>query len=363
VSSLAAPGGATDVTALSRRRLLGLAGTALTAGLAGCSDALGPGQGARAGVETGAVSTDSPTPTPDDGTISPYTRVYRQTIGSVVLVEVPGGQGSGFLYDDRHLVTNQHVVGEADATRIRFSRGEYRSGRVVGRDEFTDLAVVAVDDPPGYADPLSLAEESAVIGTEVVVLGNPFGLDDTVTAGIVSGVDRSIPSPAGFAIPDAVQTDAAANPGNSGGPMVDLAGVVVAVISSGGGDNIAFGISAALARRVVPALIEDGVARHAYLGVRLAEVTPDVATAAGLDAARGALVAEVEQGGPSAGALRRGDVVVALDEETVATTEDLSSYLALETAPGQAVAVAVVRDGERQTVEVTLGARRERRGA
>jgi S1-C subfamily serine protease len=99
------------------------------------------------------------------------------------------------------------------------------------------------------------------------------------------------------------------------------------------------------------------------LGVRLAEVTPDVATAAGLDAARGALVAEVEQGGPSAGALRRGDVVVALDEETVATTEDLSSYLALETAPGQAVAVAVVRDGERQTVEVTLGARRERRGA
>ena len=363
MSSIAAPGGATDVTACSRRRLLGLAGTALATGLAGCSDALGPGQGTRAGVETGAASADSPTPTPGDGDTSLYTRVYRQTIGSVVLVEVPGSQGSGFLYDDRHLVTNQHVVGEADAARIRFSRGEYRSGRVVGHDAFTDLAVVAVDDPPGYADALSLAEGSAVIGTEVVVLGNPFGLDDTVTAGIVSGVDRSIPSPAGFAIPDAVQTDAAANPGNSGGPMVDLAGVVVAVVNSGGGDNIAFGISAALTRRVVPALIEDGLARHAYLGVRLAEVTPDVATATGLDAARGALVVDVEPGGPSAGALQRRDVVVALDEETVATTEDLASYLALETTPGQAVAIGVVRDGERQTIEVTLGTRRERRGA
>lgn len=336
---------------LDRRRALQLGGATLASLLAGCS----------AGPTTGVTETPE---------TSPYTRVYRDTIDSVVLVDPPRGQGSGFVYDETHLVTNAHVVGEADEADVRFSSGEWRAGTVVGRDAHSDLAAVELDAMPESASPLSFADADPVVGQEVVVIGNPFDLGGSVTSGIVSGVDRSIPSPAGFPIPDAIQTDAGVNPGNSGGPMMTLDGEVLAVINSGGGENIAFGISAALTTRVVPSLIETGGYDHAFVGAAFTPVTPDIAAANGLAEPRGLLVTAVLDDGPAAGTLRAsddstvvegrtvpvgGDVLLTIDGRAVTTSESLGSYLALETRPGQTVALTVLRDGTERTLELELG--------
>lgn len=363
---------------VTRRRLLSLAGTALTASVAGCSadsapdgtttDATEPdGENATATTTTTATATDASEP-------SVYTRVYRETIDSVVLVKTRNSQGSGFVYDDGHVVTNAHVVGDADSVSVRFRGGEWRTGAVVGTDAYSDLAAVAIDDRPEAAAPLALREDTPTVGREVVVIGNPFGLDGTLTSGIVSGVNRAVPSPTGYSIPDGVQTDAAVNPGNSGGPIVSLDGRVVAVINSGGGDNVAFGISAALTRRVVADLIETGSYEHAFMGVSLATVTPRRAAANDLAEPRGILVVDVLSGGPSDGVLRPsddtavadgqrvpvgGDVIVALDGTAITSTEDLGSYLALNTRPGDTVSVTVLRDGDEQTLGLELGARPE----
>ncbi|MFC6990042.1 S1C family serine protease [Haloplanus sp. GCM10025708] len=219
-----------------------------------------------------------------------------------------------------------------------------------------------------------MADEPAAVGQEVVVIGTPFGLDGTVTTGIVSGVNRSIPSPTGYRIPDAVQTDAAVNPGNSGGPLVSLDGEAVAVINSGAGDNVGFGISAALTRRVVDDLIEAGTFEHAYMGVSLVAVTPAIARANDLETPRGLAVVDVDPDGPAEGVLRPseeravvdgdpvpvgGDVVLAVDDTRTLTTEDLGSYLALHARPGDTVALTVLRDGSERTAAVELGRRPE----
>lgn len=340
---------------VTRRGLLAAAGSVAAASVAGCT----------APTEANAR---------EDGSESVYTRVYRQAIDSVVLVRTDAGGGTGFVFDDGHVVTNQHVVGRAASVDLRFRGGEWRSGEVAGTDVFSDLAAVAVSDRPESATPLPFADSEPVVGQEVVVIGNPYGLDGTATTGIVSGVRRSIPGPVGYRIPDAVQTDAAVNPGNSGGPIMSLDGEVVAVVNSGGGENVAFGISAALTERVVPDLISSGEFEHSFVGVVLQPVTPTVAEANDLAEPRGVLVESVVSDGPSAGVLEGsddhrlvdgervpvgGDVILALDDELIRTLEDLSSYLALETRPGDAVAVTVLRDGAERTVEVTLGERPE----
>jgi len=341
----------------SRRRFLQVGALALTAGLAGC------GSSAPAAQEGASATTTGP---------SPYTRVYRETIDSVLLVRTDGGSGTGWVYDGTHVVTNAHVVGEATDVDLRSSGGRWHTGEVVGTDRNSDLAVIETDGLTDAATPLSLAETPATIGQEVVAIGNPFDLDGSVTTGIVSGTDRSIPAPTGFSIPDAIQTDAAVNPGNSGGPLMALDGRVVAVINSGGGDNIAFGISAALARRVVPALIESGSFDHTFMGVALAPVTPAVATANDLDEPRGLLVVDVAPQGPAQGVLQPseetetvegervpvgGDVLLAIDGTRTDTTEALGSYLALETRPGDTVSLSILREGTERTVELELDTR------
>lgn len=348
-------------TETTRRRVLLATGAALVGGLAGCVNAPEP-------EESEAVSS----PQIESNAESPYTAVYEAVIDSVVLVQVTGsafgqGEGTGFVYDDEHLITNDHVVMGADEIDVQFEGGEWRSASVVGTDPHSDLAVLNVDDRPDSATPLRLSESDAVVGQEVVAIGNPLGLDASVSRGIVSGVNRSLPSPTQFNIPDAIQTDAAVNPGNSGGPLVNLDGDVEGVIFAGGGDNIGFAISAALTRRVVPSLVETGEYEHSYLGVQFAPVTPDVAEANDLEEARGVLIAGVESGGPVDGRLRtdenpaslEGDIVVGIDGTEIPDRNAFSSYLALETSPGETVSMTVIRDGVEQSISVTLGSRND----
>jgi S1-C subfamily serine protease len=309
-----------------------------------------------------------------------YERLYRDVIPSVVSVYVgrrgPGsGAGSGFVYDDVHVVTNQHVVSDGGDAELRFADGAWRTGEVVGTDAYTDLAVVRVASLPADATPLPVASENPSPGRSVAALGNPIGLDGSVTAGIVSGSNRSMGTSNGFAIPDVVQTDAAINPGNSGGPLVAAADdggyEVVGVNRAKAGDNIGFAVSPAIVSRVVPELIETGRYRHSYLRTRTLDVTPTVARANGLDEPRGVLVVEVKAG-PTRGTLRGcdrtvriddreipagGDVVVGINGHELRSHEQLMRYLITETRPGEPVELDVIRDGVERSLTVTLGER------
>jgi S1-C subfamily serine protease len=307
-----------------------------------------------------------------------YERLYRETIPSVVSVYVTpddrsqwGGSGSGFVYDETHLVTNEHVVGDADEVDLRFSEGDWRVGRVVGTDPYTDLAVLAVEDLPADATPLPLAEANPAPGVLVAALGNPMGLDGSISAGIVSGASRSMPTGNGFAMPDTVQTDAPINPGNSGGPLVTTEGKVVGVNRAKTGDNIGFAVSAEVVRRVVPDLVAEGRVAHSYLRVRTLDVSPTVAEANGLDETGGVLVVEVSRG-PASGVLRGcrgtrtvrgrevptgGDVITAIDGAPVDSHEALMRHLLVETRPGESVTVDLVRNGHARTETVTLAER------
>jgi S1-C subfamily serine protease len=376
---------------VSRRRFLGACTAVLSGAVAGCGLAPGESADSESDVET------PPLPSPDgkrgsvdgaggergqysqfeDGGDGAYSRVYRETIDSVVQIRVYSrsgtGGGTGFVYDDGdHIVTNQHVVESARDVYVRFTESGWRRATVVGTDVYSDLAVLSVDATPTDATPLTLRTSDPAVGTEVVAIGNPFGFSGSVSAGIVSGVNRTLDAPNNFSIPDAIQTDAPVNPGNSGGPLVTLDGLVAGVVNSGGGDNIGFAISASLVRRVVPELLADGDYDHSYMGVRINQVDPLIAEANQFDRGRGVYVHEVVPGGPSDDVLqgstgqRRidgverptgGDVIVQMEETPIPTMQSLSSFLALETSPGDTIPVTVVRDGARETVDLTLGAR------
>jgi S1-C subfamily serine protease len=315
-------------------------------------------------------------------------RLYRDVSPSVVSVYVattgPGmGSGSGFVYDATHVLTNQHVTAGQREVELRFVDGQWRTGRVVGEDAYTDLAVVAVPDLPATATPLTVAGENPAPGRPVAALGNPLGLEGSITAGIVSGSNRSMTTSNGFAIPDVVQTDAPINPGNSGGPLVALAPdadpadpayEVVGVNRAKSGDNIGFAVSPAIVDRVVPDLVRDGRYRHSYLRARTLDVTPSVAEANGLDAPRGVLVVDVADGPTGGDSLRAcqttrsvrgreipvgGDVIVGINGHELRAHEELMRYLITETRPGEPVEIAVLRDGTERTLRVVLGERPE----
>jgi serine protease Do len=351
----------------TRRRLLGLAAGAVATGI---------GSAATAGASRGAAErTGSANRVQGD---ERYADVYDATIDSVVLVNVfgddadderPGGLGSGFVIDDGYVVTNDHVVGDASTVELQFRDEQWRSASIAGSDVHSDLAVLEVDDVPDAADGLSFSDADPTAGQEVLALGNPLGLDASISQGLVSGVDRSLPSPTGFSIPAAIQTDAPVNPGNSGGPLVSLESDVLGVVFAGAGQTIGFAISAALANRVVPALVDDGEYQHAYTGVSVFPVGPLVAEANDLEEPRGVLVVDVASGSPADGVLEPaddiesvggdpvpvgGDVIIAIGDEEIPNQDRLSSVLALETSPGDTVEIDVVRDGEREGVELTL---------
>ncbi|OGO28752.1 MAG: hypothetical protein A2Z16_11005 [Chloroflexi bacterium RBG_16_54_18] len=295
------------------------------------------------------------------------------------------GLGSGFVWDeDGHIVTNNHVINGADKIEVTFSDGSIVSAEVVGSDPDSDLAVLKVDVPASELVPVQLADSQDVsVGQLAIAIGNPFGLQGTMTTGIVSAIGRSIPasetSAQSYTIPDVIQTDAPINPGNSGGVLVDVSGRVVGVtaaIQSTNGSNagIGFAIPSSIVSQVVPALIKDGKFVHSWLGISGTNMVPDLAKAMDLpEGQRGALVIEVIPDSPAEKAGLRGseqtvtidgqevnvggDVITAIDGQSVNGISDLIAYLASSTAVGQKVELSLLRDGEQDTVDVTLAAR------
>lgn len=358
-----------------RRDVLAALATVSAAGAAGCAGPLTREEEASEDESETEPEADAGANGEGEEPDDRYVRLYEDVVDSVVLIQTTGdvgegGQGTGFVQGER-LLTNQHITRGAESVDVRFSENDWAESSVIGEDVYADLAVLEVPNLPEYASPLPFVEGTPPVGTEVVALGNPFGLAASVSAGIVSGVNRSIQSPTGVSVPDGIQTDAAVNPGNSGGPLVTLDGEVAGVISAGAGDNIAFAISAALARRVVPDLVEDGSYAHPHLGVNALAVTPEIAEANDLPDPAGVYLHQVAPDGPAAGVLEGstgsgaagvptgGDVLVEFAGFAIATDSELSSVLALELSPGEEVEARIRRGGEEGTVELTVGTRPE----
>ncbi len=273
--------------------------------------------------------------------------------------------GSGFVIDpDGLVVTNNHVVEDADEVTVTFADGETLDAEILGRDPKTDLALLQVKSDRKLPFVRFGDSNSLRVGDWVMAIGNPFGLGGTVTAGIVSAMDRDINAGPYDAF---IQTDASINRGNSGGPLFNMAGEVMgvntAIISpTGGSIGIGFSIPAETATNVIDQLKEFGETRRGWLGVRIQTVTEDLAEGLGLDEPRGALVAGIQEGGPAVGTgLEAGDVIIRFDGKDVDEMRDLPRIVA-DTEVGKTVDVVVLRDGKEKTFEVELGRLEESEG-
>jgi len=343
----------------------------------------GAGAGIYAGVDTGSnhaaetttVVSSVPAQAAVQTTTGPsLTQIYKDATPGVVDITVNTtttvdngffgpqqqqgqAEGSGFVYDDAgHIITNAHVVDGATAIKVRFKDGTTAKATLVGKDVSSDLAVLKVDAPPSELHPLSLGDSSAIEpGDSVVAIGSPFGLAETMTAGIVSAIDRSIsaPSPSQFTIAGAIQTDAAINHGNSGGPLIAVAtGGVVGVnaqIDSTSNDNagVGFAIPSSLVKSVAGAIISGGKVEHAYLGVKVGDA-PNAA---------GAQIGSIVPGSPADKAgLEQGDIVTAVDGKAIASSDDLTASVA-SYKPGDKVTFTVERNGSTKKIDVTFGSR------
>jgi len=289
--------------------------------------------------------------------------------------------GSGFLIDtEGHVVTNNHVVEESDQVEVKLgSSDKTYTAEVVGTDPATDVALLKIDAPANSLHPLALGDSSkAQVGEQVVAIGNPFGLDRTVTSGIVSALQRQIQAPNGFSISHVIQTDAAINPGNSGGPLIDSSGSVIGINSqiqtggSNGNVGIGFAVPINTAREVVNQIEQHGEVKHAYLGISGGSITPDLAKALKLPVEEGVLVNEIVKGGPAdkagikggdtsatiEGASVRlgGDVITEIEGKKVEGMEEVINAVNAA-APGDRMKLTVDRDGDTKTITVTLGVR------
>ena len=277
--------------------------------------------------------------------------------------------GSGFINDPSgYIVTNYHVIDGADSIKVRFgedSDAQSYDAKVIGSDKETDLALLKIDTkkklpavPFGDSDKLR-------VGDTVLAVGNPFGLGGTVTAGIVSALGRGRDmmnreiGPSDYV--DFIQTDAAINKGNSGGPLFDVKGEVVGVNSAiyspnGGSVGVGFAIPSNIVKSVVAQLKTDGSVKRGWLGVSIQNVTPDIAEASGLKDTKGAIIADVSSNGPSAGKLKSGDIILKFDGKEVPSSDALPRIVA-STPQSKTVPVEIMRDGKRMTVSVTVGKR------
>ena len=339
-----------------------------------------------------------------DGTVieqvqSIYRSIYDTVNPSVVNIQVLGtynygfyvgavsSQGSGFVWDPQgHIVTNNHVVENAYNITVTFSDGTTTTAEVVGTDVQSDLAVIKVDPSGLTLHPVSLGDSQAVkVGDLVIAIGNPYGLAGSMTQGIVSALSRSLTvdssnpfSSSTYTIPDIIQTDAAVNPGNSGGVLVNTSGEVIGVTSAiqsttNANAGIAFAIPSHIVERIVPVLIKDGRYKHPSLGLSGITLTANYATEMGLDAnTHGVLITDITPGGAAdlaglrettqqytrynRGVIIFGDVITAIDGNPVRTYEDLISYIFNKTEVGQRVELTILRDGKEMTVTATLQA-------
>ena len=294
--------------------------------------------------------------------------------------------GSGFVWDKAgHIVTNNHVIANADTITITFADGTAVPGKLVGADPDSDLAVVKVDMPSNQLHPLSIGDSTQLkVGHLVIAIGNPFGLQGTMTVGFISALGRLVPADNNalgttYSIPDIIQTDASLNPGNSGGVLLDDTGKLIGVTqsmssTSGSSAGVGFAIPSAIVQQVVPALIKTGHYDHPYLGIAAVSMTPAIATAMNLSAdQRGTMVGSITTGGPAdkaglkAGRTRvsingqtllvGGDVIVAYNDQVVNSSDDLITILARYGNIGQTVTLTVLREGKQIKVPVVIGAR------
>jgi S1-C subfamily serine protease len=289
--------------------------------------------------------------------------------------------GSGFVIDrGGDIVTNNHVVAHAQTIRVKLGGSDtsYKA-KVVGTDPTTDLALLKVDAPSSDLHPLPLGDSSSVqVGDPVVAIGNPFGLDQTATTGIVSALQRQIQAPNGFSISNVIQTDASINPGNSGGPLINAQGQVIGITSQietaggGGSVGIGFAIPSNTARQVVAQLEQSGKVEHAYLGISGTTITPDVADALNLSVDSGVLVEESVKGGPADEAGIRGghtaatidgadlrlggDIITEIDGHRIASMDQVVN-LVNSAKPGDTLSVTFRHGGDTKTATVTLGNR------
>ena len=296
--------------------------------------------------------------------------------------------GSGFVWDKNgDIVTNNHVVDGATKIGVTFSDGTTVPATIVGQDPYSDLAVIKVDVSADKLTPVTMADSTQLkVGEIAIAIGNPYGFEGSMTVGNVSGLGRDLPtgstdqtSGGTYSIPDVIQTDASINPGNSGGVLVNDQGQVIGVTSalesaSGSSSGIGFAIPSEIVSRVVPSLISSGKYDHPYLGISGTDMTPDIAQAMNLPAdTRGALVETITTGGPADKAGLKassntvtingfqgtvgGDVITAIDGNTISGMSDLIAYLAIHTQVGQTVPLTILRDGQTQTIQLTLGTR------
>ncbi|MGC1165747.1 MAG: trypsin-like peptidase domain-containing protein [Solirubrobacterales bacterium] len=338
-----------------------------------------------------------------DGDTNVVNQIYRQAGDGVAFIqaEVPtqeaqafspfgepesegGGTatGSGFLIDaEGHLLTNSHVVEGADEIQVKLGDSDKAyPAKVVGTDPATDVALLDVEAPAGDLHPLALGSSAKMeVGDPVVAIGNPFGLDRTVTSGIVSALQRQIEAPNGYSITNVIQTDAAINPGNSGGPLINASGEVIGINSQiatggGGGGNVGIGFAVPIdtVRDELHQLETTGEVDHAFIGIQGGTITPDLAKAINLPVSEGVIVQSVVEGGPADeagieggntsatidGAEVRlgGDVITRMNGEKLAEMDDLIETIN-EAQPGDELELTILRDGSTKTVTVTLGER------
>ena len=346
-------------------------------------------------VETQTVassSSTSPAALTSQQTPMSVGEIYKRDAPSVVQITVTtqgssggffGGsqtqeaQGSGFVYDTQgDIVTDQHVVAGASSISVRFANGASYKATLVGSDASSDLAVIKVNAPSSLLHPLALADSSRVqVGDGVVAIGSPFGLQGTITSGIVSALHRDITAPNNFTITDTIQTDAAINHGNSGGVLLNSSGQVIGVTAqidseSGGNDGVGFAIPSNTVRSIVSQLIGSGSVQRAYRGVHIQTIPGDAAGRLGGSA--GVEVTSVVSGSPAAKAGLKGasgsqvvngqqyatggDVITAIDGHSVSSADSLQTEVAGK-KPGTRVTLTVVRNGSTKTITVTLGTR------
>jgi S1-C subfamily serine protease len=290
----------------------------------------------------------------------------------------PGGIGSGFVYDrNGHIITNEHVVQNSAKLVITFLDGRSFHANIVGKDLYTDLAVIKVNASSDALFPLVVGDSSKLkVGEQIAAIGNPFGLSGSMTSGIVSQLGRLLPSQdRGFQIPDMIQTDAAINPGNSGGPLLNMRGEVVGIntaIQSESGEfaGVGFAIPSRTVQKIIPSLIEKGVYHHPWIGISGRDIDPDLAQILNLRDARGFLVINVLDDSPAQkGGMRGmtetkevdgvryqvgGDIILAVDGKVVRKIDDILIHLQREKSVGDQMVLQILRDGKATDIVITL---------